>query len=322
MPVQPTSDAQFEAHSLGAVPPVEQVAEGIWAVATALPFGHIPYTLSYLIRSSGAGVHLVDPGWNSDDNWVTLTNALRAMDATPNDLASVTVTHLHPDHVGLAERVRAETGAPVAVHRLEQAAMDAFASSAAIADEGQLERWGVPDDRRPELRALAAASSELRVVTADVLLDDGDRLDVADRDLRVIHTPGHTNGHICLVDTDVVLTGDHVLPTIYPGLGLGGATEGNPIADYFASLARVRGFDDREVLPGHSYSFRGLAERCDAIEAHHRRRSSEVAEAAGGASVWEIAASLTWTAGWANLHGFYVQSALAQTAMHVEYLRA
>ncbi|MBN9631731.1 MAG: hypothetical protein J0I18_14135, partial [Actinobacteria bacterium] len=58
-------------------------------------------------------------------------------------------------------------------------------------------------------------------------------------------------------------------------------------------------------------------ERCAALAAHHRRRTDDVA-ASSGATVWEVASGLTWTAGWDALAGFTLLSALRQTAQHLE----
>ncbi|BDZ46166.1 hypothetical protein GCM10025866_20750 [Naasia aerilata] len=192
--------------------------------------------------------------------------------------------------------------------------------------EARLVAWGVPAGQREELRAMLGASGRTASLVADVLLEDGDTLPVQGRALELVSTPGHTPGHACVVDRDagVLFSGDHVLPKIYPGLGLGGPTETNPIADYLRSLARVEEFDALEVAPGHEYRFRGLAERCAAIREHHVRRSGEAArviERQPDATIFEVAAQLPWTAGWENLRGFFLFSALSQTEVHLGFLR-
>jgi hypothetical protein len=71
--------------------------------------------------------------------------------------------------------------------------------------------------------------------------------------------------------------------------------------------------------------FRGLAARCATTAEHHLRRSREVAERLridADPTVWQVASELTWTAGWANLGGFTLLSALAQTATHLEFVRS
>ena len=132
--------------------------------------------------------------------------------------------------------------------------------------------------------------------------------------------PGHTPGHLCLHDEDagLLFTGDHVLPTINSGLGLGGPTASNPIADYLAGLRRVSALGGL-ALPGHEHPFTGLPERCDALAEHHLRRAREVAAHPGG-TVWDVARTLTWTGGWEGLRGFTLLSALSQTALHRDFV--
>ena len=85
-----------------------------------------------------------------------------------------------------------------------------------------------------------------------------------------------------------------------------------PVFDLLALLA-----------PGHGYRFRDVAVRAAASAEHHLRRSCEVATVltdAPDTSNREIAARLTWTAGWRNLTDFFVYSALTRTVMHRNYL--
>jgi glyoxylase-like metal-dependent hydrolase (beta-lactamase superfamily II) len=209
------------------------------------------------------------------------------------------------------------------MHRDEQIALDSITAIGHPVPD--LAAFGVPTDRLTELAAVTRAAVDYPAFQADRLVDDGDLLDVPGRELHVIHAPGHTTGSICVRETDAKLlfTGDHVLPSVHPGLGLGGASESSPIADYLQSLAKIAAFDDHEVCPGHGYRFTGLAQRAERIAAHHRHRTDEVSLVLlnrPNATVWEIASRLSWTGGWANLHGYYVYTALVQTAMHVEYL--
>ncbi len=314
--------SQIETEGLSVLSP------GIRALKVAMPGGHIPYSLCYLIEDARGAMHIIDPGWSSDDNWASLLRAIAASGHGVDDVASVVVTHLHPDHLGMADRVRAASGAALVLHEREQAALEAMAGRApAESAEHRFDLWGVPADRVPELDVTAGRPPMDAQLPADVLVGDGQLLDIPGRAIQVVLTPGHTPGHICLVDAEdgLVFTGDHVLPTIHPGLGLGGATATNPIGDYLASLERIAVFDEHEVCPGHEYVFRGLAARCATTAEHHLRRSREVSERLridGDPTVWQVASELTWTSGWANLNGFFLLSALAQTAMHLEFVRS
>jgi glyoxylase-like metal-dependent hydrolase (beta-lactamase superfamily II) len=319
----PTSVAQHGSALARTTPEIEQVRDGVWAIPLPLPHaGVVESTLCYTLADSGGGVHLIDPGWGTDDNRDRLEAGLRVAGFELSDVRSITATHLHPDHLGLGVLLRGEFGITVALHRAEQAALarPMYPDPAAT-----LAGWGVPAEHVDELTTVAPRAKPTGI-EVDVTLDDDDRLDIPGRDLRVITTPGHTAGSICLYDaTDgLFFSGDHVLPIINPGLGLGGFADGDdPIGAALDSYARVEAYDAAEVCPGHGYRFRGLAVRSRQIADRHRRRNAEIAAIASddpGATVWTIASRVEWTDGWQNLRGFLRLSALAQTEMHLRHL--
>lgn len=320
----PTSVAQHGSALARTTPAIEQVRDGVWAIPLPVPHaGVVESTLCYSLADTFGGVHLVDPGWDTDDNRDRLEAGLRVAGFGLSDVRSITATHLHPDHLGLGTRLRTELGIPLALHRAENAAL----TRPAYADpEGMLARWGVPAGHLAELTAVVTPRSGPPGAAADVELDDDDRLRIPGRDVRVVWTPGHTAGSICLFDPadGLFFSGDHVLPIINPGLGLGGFTDGDdPLGAALDSYSRVTAFDDAEVCPGHGYRFRGLAVRAGQIADRHRRRSAEIgalATAAPAATVWQIAEHVTWTDGWQNLAGFLRLSALSQTEMHLRHL--
>jgi glyoxylase-like metal-dependent hydrolase (beta-lactamase superfamily II) len=324
--MRPVSASEFAASRSGVPPEVERVSDGVWTVPMLMHGGHIPCSLGYLVLGDDREVHVIDPGWDLDENWAALEAALARIGRAPSDIASVVATHLHRDHLGMAQRIRRASGATIAIHRFEQETLDGL-HRGDPRNVGEIARaeWGVPAEQLGEFDSIPGAPVNMLHLTADVLLEDNDVV-APGHPLRVVWTPGHTGGQVCLVDHDsrLIMTGDHVLPTMFPGLGLGGTAARNPLASYLDALRDVEKFDDLEVCPGHGYRFFGLRSRCAATAAHHLRRSREVADALAALddpSVWDIASRVNWSAGWENLHGYYRYSALAQTAMHVEYLR-
>ncbi|MEC5198620.1 glyoxylase-like metal-dependent hydrolase (beta-lactamase superfamily II) [Arthrobacter sp. PL16] len=328
-----TSTQQVDAIGRGELPSLEQVRDDVWALAQAMPGGHLAYSFTYLLRERDGGVHVVDPGWDSDANWDRLVAALAVVapgTSGADVVTGITGTHLHPDHVGMAARLRRESGAELGMHAVERRALEKHSHRLLDLDEalGRLEAWGVPEQRRHELVQYVDRSPEGLVLAVDHGLSDGDVLPVPGFGITVMSTPGHTAGHICLRDDDrrIILTGDHVLPTVFPGLGLGGVTSSNPLADYVASINLLHPFDGYEVLPGHGYRFSGLADRAAECADHQLKRAREVAVILGDAvpeqpTVWELASRMTWTAGWDGLHGFQLLSALSQTEMHRDFVR-
>jgi len=320
--IEPTGPAQYAAFLAGAHPEPERIDASTCTLALPLPgdVGIVTSTLSYvLVGPDGVG-HIVDPGWDSDDNMARLRGALEEWGI--DRVGTVVATHLHPDHLGMVERVRRELGARSVLSRLE---WDAVQASVFTRDADRtLEEWGVPAERRAEMRGdyedpLAGWAGP------DELVRDGDVLDLG-RPVRVVLTPGHSQGGITLVDETRrrILTGDHVMPHRNPGLGLGYVGDADPVADYYESAERLLEWDGFEVLPGHGYRFGRLGLRVRQHIGHHLRRSRQVAEVHArtpSATIWETAARLHWTAGFESLRHYYLYSALAQTAMHLAFVR-
>ncbi|WP_328478020.1 MBL fold metallo-hydrolase [Actinoplanes sp. NBC_00393] len=308
------------------LPPVEKLPSGLISVPVPIPDNPLRYTLTYLVPGDDELV-VVDPGWNSELGWTALETGLAVAGATPADVTGIVVTHVHPDHHGLTGRLRDASGAWVAMHPAERATLirDRDADPARA-----LGTWmralHVPEDEVAGLLSTFGADVDRHfapLADADVLLDDGDLVPVKGRQLRAVWTPGHTPGHICLLEPDaqVLLTGDHLLPRISPNIGLQ-LTGDDPLGRYLESLTKVAAHDGCEALPAHEYRFDGIAARAAELAGHHRQRCAEITatvEKLGNPSIWQLAAALTWSRPWAEIGPMRV-AAIAETAAHVELL--
>ena len=322
-----TGHEQFTAWQEKAMPPVEEVRRGVWSIPVPFPGNPMRYTIAYLLAGDGEAA-VVDPGWDSDEGWATLKAGLAAAGVAPSDITGVVVTHYHPDHLGMAARLRAGGRAWMALGEHEPVPLQFSANLAdfVAGDLAQYTAWGVPAELLGAVTFRARMWEELRgIAEPELRLPDRAALPVAGLDVRVLATPGHTPGHICLVDqrNQLILTGDHVLPRITPHVSLEAHGHDNPVADYLASLDAMAAGADMEVLPAHEYRFKGLPARVSELRAHTLERSREVAGvlAAGTArTVWDVARELTWSRGFDSLHRFTLRLALAETASHLVYL--
>jgi glyoxylase-like metal-dependent hydrolase (beta-lactamase superfamily II) len=241
---------------------------------------------------------------------------------------AVAITHIHPDHYGLAGRLREVSGAWIGLHPADAALIPGrYQEMDALLEDNRLllERMGCPREEA----GLAEVSVHLRafvnVARPDVLLGDGDRLDLPGWNVRVLWTPGHSPGHLCFVDTDrgLLFSGDHVLPKITSNISVHPQQRVDPLADYLRSLEKVAALDLREVLPAHEYRFADARGRVAALLQHHEERLGEIEKALvknPGSTGWEITKTLTWSRPWEEIHGYLRRAATGETLSHLVLL--
>ena len=235
---------------------------------------------SVYLLSAGDEHLLVDVGPHEDPSWPALVDQLADRGLTPADIGTVLITHAHPDHYGSVDRFQA-TGARILLHRRD---MDFHRLRTADAD-GRRDRtvdWlvtrGVPVEERrawAEHRPRVAATAP--PLHPDQLLDGGEEIAVGPLRLRLEWTPGHTPGHVIAWEPtlDLVMLGDHVLPTASPNIGIDQDTTGNPLPGYLASLRRLAQLPTTVALPGHGHRF-DLVARSRALLAHQEERARRV----------------------------------------------
>jgi glyoxylase-like metal-dependent hydrolase (beta-lactamase superfamily II) len=140
--------------------------------------------------------------------------------------------------------------------------------------------------RLAELTAAPVRALDPAHRLGDEGLADGDVVAAAGMEIRVTATPGHTSDSLSFVLPDAVLTGDTIL-------GRGTTVVAHPdgvLADYLASLRRLRELGDLMVLPGHGPELASAGAAAEQYLAHREQRLEQVraAVAAGASSAREV----------------------------------
>ena len=239
-----------------------------------------------------AGRTVVDPGPGSEEAWTDLLAGLEEHGLTAPDVERVVVTHPHPDHFGLAKRLR-EAGAEVFASPDCAKIIADFA--ARLEDEQEyftdfFERHGMAATTAETVTGLAEAYLSFAPgVETDVPLDDGDTFAVDGVEVTAEAVAGHAPGErIFTFETDGeqrAIVGDHVLGEITPNPLLQPPEDGERprvLPAYNRSLDRLRERGFGRLLPGHREEISDPAGRIADIRAAHEDRTANVSDLLDG----------------------------------------
>jgi glyoxylase-like metal-dependent hydrolase (beta-lactamase superfamily II) len=174
--------------------PAVELVPGAWRIPTA---GQDLINSFALVQDDGS-VTLVDCGLKRAP--ARIVAGLAVIGKHPADVTRILLTHVHPDHAGGAAEMSRRTNAPVQVHPGDHE----WAVSGRITGA---------NDRSTRLGRLFARTGDARIepFSPGPALADGDVLPVSGG-LRVVHTPGHSPGHVSLLleDSGTLITGDAI----------------------------------------------------------------------------------------------------------------
>ena len=217
---------------------VEQLEPGIARLLAHNPSAFTYFgTQSYVIGEREVGV--IDPGPDLPEHLDALEAAIGG-----RPLAAIMCTHTHRDHSPAAAPLARRTGAPIV-------------GCAPLA----LETVGP--------RADASFDGDY---APDRVLGDGEEIEIDGKPLVAVATPGHTSNHLCFAYDGALLTGDHVMgwstTVVVPPDG--------DMAQYMASLDKLRKRDDRIYYPAHGPPVTNPAQYVRHLVGHRMQREKQI----------------------------------------------
>ena len=293
------------------------------------PLGHLNV---YAIQAEG-GWTIVDTGINAEEVFRSLTDQLRQLAGDVKKVNTIIITHWHPDHFGLAHRLKMASDAEILMHERDVAFVNYIFIERPRASNSYynwLVESGVPQEELKEIepppieRLLGYGGRFI----PDRALIGGEKLRIGRFTFDVIWTPGHSPGHICLHESRerILISGDHILPSITPNVSFNPESSGNPLEAYLSSLDYLLRLDVALVLPAHEHPFDDFSGRVQEIKRHHLDRCLAILQAIGDSAktAYEISSEITWAEGemeWADMPEFHRRMAVGETLAHLHYLR-
>ena len=232
----------------------------------ALPIGvNAIESVNMYVLADGDKVTVVDCGvWRPDlpdGGLASMEAGLEGAGYALADVSRVIVTHAHIDHYGLAGRVMELTGADLSMHAMTDLDCEKYRhpDTARARRRDTYADHGIPEDERGDLadhltRWMPYLHS---VVEASTRLRGEEQLQIGGDSWEVIHTPGHSLGHVCLYSPSraLLLSGDHLLPGITPPVTFERGFDADPMRSYLHSLELIRDRRPDLVYPGHGRPF-------------------------------------------------------------------
>jgi glyoxylase-like metal-dependent hydrolase (beta-lactamase superfamily II) len=264
---------------------LQEVAPGIFWLRMPLPFD-LDHINLYLLEDNQDGYALIDTGIGTHKTEALWQSLLQQLD---KPITKVIVTHMHPDHIGMAGYLVDKFRVPLYMSQAEYFTARAISAGARGASDWQDEEYLVRCGMSVEYVQTAKNKRKENKGVGQVIrpiplqfyrLQAGETLRIGQADWQVIIGRGHSPEHVCLFNpgSHILISGDHVLPGISPNIGVY-STEpnANSLQQYLDTLPQFTQLPaDTLVLPSHKQPFHGLHTRVNELISHHHVHLDEL----------------------------------------------
>jgi|SRR5690625_706819 len=286
-----------------------EVAPGVWRATASMDApGGVSSGLSvnaYVIVD-GDEACFIDTAWWYEGEPSHLDGLIKAVGIGDLRTQYLVLTHSHRDHSGWINYLEERTGARPWLHRAEVDAVKSMEGFSGLRTREAAEAW-YRSHGFDTAFARHIVSSKVRDTTIDVSHavwgQSGSVIRIGGRAFEVVHSPGHTNGHICLFEaaTGILFSGDALLPRGYgnPHVTVRPLTLADPLTPYLESLKYLEAQGPSVCLPGHG----PVVDDVHELIASHRSyvdKKLRIAESCideQPATAYEITRRLPWRGG-------------------------
>ena len=195
-------------------------------------------------RRLGVNVYLIDGGSEFilidigfEDSLDTIVDLLRKMDFNLSNCKMIIATHADADHIQGSAKAREILKTKIAAH---PASVEPIETGDEIVTYATIKAQGI-EIPMPKCKI-------------DIVLNEGDKIQVGDQTLEVWHTPGHTQGQLSFKMGNLLFSGDNIYKDSC--VGVIDAHHGSNIPDFITSLKRILADDSQFLLPSHGPVFK------------------------------------------------------------------
>jgi glyoxylase-like metal-dependent hydrolase (beta-lactamase superfamily II) len=298
---------------------IEAIDFNGYRIGIPIPFP-MKYVYCYLFKQENHYV-LIDVGYNNKRGRAAWEEVFRELCIQPKEIKTIYLTHFHPDHAGLAGWMQQLTGAPIFMHEIDAQMMNHV--------------WGVESTQANNIKEMVLEHGTPLVLADEIerqmelMIDHirplptlsivGEQVEFAGNLWQVIHTPGHSTGHICFFQEEekVVISGDHILDKITPNISVWPGASQTPLHDYIHSLNKVKSLQVKKAYTAHGALIENVNARIEQLLVHHKERLAAMEVMVQGGTAFEVAeASFAQKA----LSPHQWRFAIAETIAHLDYL--
>ena len=281
---------------------------------------------------------LIDAGYSFKYWQNAFYKALNDLGIKIEDVDYCIITHEHPDHVGLVKTLKeANADVKIGIHETayELAKFrEEFINNTNLEEikEKKAESLVSYGLKREEvdlmMQRFGRGGMGFEFIEPDLLLNNNDR--IVDGELQIVHSPGHSVGHICIYypKKDILFSGDHILSKITPHLGalvIPAAVEFNEkinfeniLEHYLNSLDRIDELNAKTILAGHEQIIYDPHKRITEIKNHHQNRLYDISRIIENNPLHPLQIALRHFG--EDLDQMNKLLAISETLVHLDYL--